>query len=55
MNEKTILYRQVHESFLEGDLPTSQAFRPSNREGYKLSVYDGDMISAELALRHYTE
>ena len=34
---------------------TSQAFRPTPKDEHKLSMYDGDQISAENSFRHYTE
>lgn len=54
MNDHTLLLRQVHPSFLQGDKASSQAFRPTPKDKQRLSVYDGDMIAAEPAYHHYT-
>jgi hypothetical protein len=54
MNEQTLLLRQVHPNFLpEGEL-SSQAFYPFPKDDGKLSVYDGDQISAAASHHHYT-
>ena len=55
MNSETLLLRQVHPVFLEDGLVSSQAFAPFPKDEGLLSVYDGDLISARDALRHYTE
>ena len=54
MNGNTIVYRQIHPSFVQGGFPTSQAFRPTPKDKSQLSVYDGDLISTERAWAHYT-
>jgi len=54
MNDQTLLLRQVHPNFLpEGEL-SSQAFYPFPKDHGRLSVYDGDQISAEVSYNHYT-
>ena len=54
MNKQTLLLRQVHPNFLpEGQL-SSQAFYPFPKDHGRLSVYDGDQISAEASYCHYT-
>jgi len=54
MNDQTLLLRQVHPHFLpEGEL-SSQAFYPFPKDHGRLSMYDGDQISAEASYRHYT-
>jgi hypothetical protein len=53
MNEATLLLRQIHPSFIKLGRPTSAAFRPTPKDQHKLSVYDGDMISAADAHAHY--
>lgn len=55
MNDETLLLRQVHPQFLKDDQLTSQAFFPFPNDNGRLSVYDGDQISAETSFRHYTE
>jgi hypothetical protein len=55
MSPETLLLRQVHPAFIpEGQL-TSQAFMPFPKDQGKLSVYDGDQISAAESHKHYTE
>ena len=55
MNSDTLLLRQIHSSFVQQGRVTSQAFRPTPKDEHKLSMYDGDQISAERSYRHYTE
>ena len=52
MNNETLLLRQIHPSFIQAGHITSQAFRPTPKDQNKLSVYDGDQISAEDAWQH---
>ena len=54
MNSDTLLYRQVHPNWIKDDLPTSQAFTPTPKDALRLSVYDGDGISASSCWEHYT-
>lgn len=54
MNSDTTLLRQVHPKFIPDGQMTSQAFFPFPKDSEKLSVYDGDQISAEDAYSHYT-
>ena len=54
MNDNTIVFRQIHSSFVQAGFPTSQAFRPTPKDQSQLSVYDGDLISCEKAWSHYT-
>jgi hypothetical protein len=54
MTNDTLLYRQVHPQFMTDDLPTSQAFKPFPGDVGKLSVYDGDLITAEGSYTHWT-
>lgn len=54
MTDETIVYRQIHPSFVQAGFPTSQAFRPTPKDESKLSVYDGDQITADKAFTHYT-
>ena len=53
MNDATVVYRQIHPCFVQAGFPTSQAFRPTPKDEFKLSVYDGDLISPENAFQHY--
>lgn len=53
MIDTTIVYRQIHPSFVQAGFPTSQAFRPTPKDESRLSVYDGDQITAENSFKHY--
>ncbi len=55
MNDETRLLRQVHPSFIADGFVSSQAFTPFPKDAGLLSVYDGDLISAEDAYLHYTQ
>ena len=56
MRPETLLYRHVNESWLQQGVPSSQTFRPTQKDNGKLSVYDGDIIvSAEAAYIHWTQ
>lgn len=54
MTDSTMLLRQIHPAFVQADQATSQAFRPTPKDAGKLSVYDGDKITAEKSWSHYT-
>ena len=55
MNGETLLLRQIHPNFIEDDgQATYLAFRPFPRDRGKLSVYDGDQITAEESWSHYS-
>jgi len=54
MSGSTLLYRQVHPSWVQLGRVTSQAFRPTPKDQKKLSAYDGDQITAKRAWLHYT-
>ena len=53
MNADTLLLRQVHPLFIQAGKITSQVFRPTPKDESKLSLYNGDLISAENAYYHY--
>lgn len=56
MTPETLLYRQVNESWVQQGVPSSQTFRPTQKDKGKPSVYDGDIIeSAEASYSHWTE
>ena len=55
MKDDTILLRQAHPKFVDEGQVTSQAFVPFLKDGAKLSVYDGDQITAAESFLHYTE
>ena len=54
MTDSTPLLRQIHPAFVQADQATSQAFRPTPKDDGRLSVYDGDLMTAEKAWSHYT-
>lgn len=54
MTPDTLLYRQIHPSFIQNGRPTSQAFRPTPKDENKLSAYDGDRIQPQASWEHYT-
>jgi hypothetical protein len=54
MNDQTLLLRQVHPAWRQAGGISSQVFRPTAKDGSRLSVYDGDMIPAPAAWAHYT-
>jgi hypothetical protein len=54
MNSDTLLLRQINPSFVQNGRVTSQAFRPTPKDENKLSVYDGDQITAEASWQHFT-
>ncbi len=54
MTDNTLLHRQVNPSWVQQGRVTSQAFRPTPKDDKKLSVYDGDKITAAKAWEHFT-
>src|SRR5260221_13978529 len=54
MTLQTLLYRQIHPVWVQGNRVTSQAFRPMPKDRQLLSVYDGDQISPQASWRHFT-
>ena len=54
MTPRTVLLRQIHPNFYPNRELSSQAFFPFQKDSGKLSVYDGDQISAADAFMHYT-
>jgi hypothetical protein len=55
MTTDTLLLRQVNPSWVQEGRVTSQVFKPTAKDERRLSVYDGDQITAETSWRHYTE
>lgn len=66
MTEETLLHRQIHPSWVQNDVVSSQAFleeksiaslafTPSSKDENKLSVYNGDKYSAEDSYNHFVE
>lgn len=66
MENKLLLHRQIHptlvvndivsnQAFLENNLIiSSSAFSPTEKDEDKLSVYDGEVFSAEDSYNHFT-
>lgn len=54
MRPETLLFRQVNPHWIREGRVTSQAFRPTTKDEGRLSVYDGDQLTAEQAYVHYT-
>lgn len=54
MTPDTLLLRQVHPSFVQDGRVTSQAFRPTPKDEFHLSVDNGDRLTAEAAWRRFT-
>ena len=55
MDDDTLLLRQAHPNFMDGEVITSQIFVPFPKDDGKLSVDDGDQINAHDAYKFYTE
>jgi hypothetical protein len=55
VNPATLLHRQINPAWIQNERVTSQAFKPTPKDGNELSVYDGDLISAEGSWQHFTE
>lgn len=55
MSPETLLHRQIHPAFVQKERVTSQAFKPTPKDEQKLSVYDGDQITAKACWEHFTE
>ena len=53
MTPDTLLLRQIHPSFIQDGRVTSQAFRPTPKDEYLLSVDDGDRVSAEASWQRF--
>ena len=54
MTPDTLLLRQIHPSFIQDGRVTSQAFRPTPKDEFLLSVDDGDRVSAEASWQRLT-
>jgi hypothetical protein len=55
MNGTTLLFRQIHPSWVQSGRVTSQAFKPTPKDQKRLSVYDGDQITAKDSWNHHTK
>lgn len=45
MTPETLLLRQVNPTFVQEGKITSQVFRPTDKDHFRLSTYNGDMIT----------
>jgi len=66
MEDKSLLHRQIHPSFVVNDVVSNQAFiesklivssgafNPTEKDKDKLSVYNGEKFSAKDSYDHYT-
>lgn len=55
MKNDSLLHRQINPSWVQSGRVTRQAFKPFTKDHGRLSVYDGDMMTAEDAWTHYTD
>jgi len=55
MNEKTLLLRQIHPSWVQDGRVTSQAFCPTEAHQGLLSTYDQELIDCQTAFAHFTK
>ena len=66
MNDNTFLHRQIHPSWIQNHVVSSQAFlldnnvaslsfTPSLKDANKLSVYNGEKFTPEESYNHYTK
>jgi hypothetical protein len=60
MEEKTLLHRQIHPTFVVNDIVSTQAFiisskafMPSEKDNDQLSVYNGEKFSPKDSYDHY--
>ncbi len=53
MTPDTLLLRQIHPSFIQDGRVTSQAFRPTPKDEFLLSVDDGDRVTAEASWQRF--
>ena len=53
MTPDTLLLRQIHPSFIQDGRVTSQAFRPTPKDEFLLSVDNGDRVTAEAAWQRF--
>lgn len=54
MTPETNLLRQINPFFIQNGRVTSQAFRPTPKDGLHLSTYDGDQMTAAESWIHFT-
>jgi hypothetical protein len=49
-----LLFRQVHPSWVDDGVPTSQAFTPTPKDEGELSIARGSLTTSDAAFKHYT-
>lgn len=49
-----MLFRQVHPSWVDDGVPSSQAFIPTRKDEGELSIARGSLTTAEAAFKNYT-
>jgi hypothetical protein len=49
-----LLFRQVHPTWVDDGVPTSQMFAPTPKDEGMLSIARGSLTTAEAAFKHYT-
>jgi len=54
VESETLLLRQIHPSFVQNGRPTSQAFRPTPKDEWLLSVEDGSRIQPTASWERFT-
>ena len=54
MTGATLLLRHIHPNSVQDGFASSLAFRPNPSDQGLMSVYNGDLITAEASWRHYT-
>lgn len=54
MKHDSLLHRQIHPHWIYNQLVSSQASLPTPKDRGRLSVYDGEGITAREAYEHYT-
>ena len=54
MTVETLLLRQIHPSFVQNGRATSQAFRPTPKDEFLLSVDNGDMVAPHLTWMRFS-
>ena len=54
MTQDSLLFRHVNPNFVREGRITSQVFKPTPKDKKLLSVYDGELITAQNAYMHYT-
>lgn len=54
-DSEELLYRQVHPSWVQDGVPSSQAFRPTKKDAGMLSIALGSKTTPDGAFNHHTK